>query len=218
MGLSKRSSTCSLIGFTTLKMKTMILGSLLAAAAIAAPEGRFSCSECVDEMHKLGWMVKMGAVPIHDYIAANYCPTLGDQQGWCEEKVSRYYVGMLFAIVEHYFVDGAIHVCQTGGACDAVKEYTCDECIQGLEWVEAYIEDPIMIAEYVVYLEQNFCLSGGHHDQDACKQLVVEHFPAMHAMAMEKFFIPTEICNQEPVCGATKPPMVHDMKQSKKTL
>ena len=78
-----------------------------------------------------------------DYIAANYCPTLGDQQGWCEEKVSRYYVGMLvsfscyfftyssviyifclqFAIVEHYFVDGAIHVCQTGGACDAVKEW-----------------------------------------------------------------------------------------------
>ena len=93
-----------------------------------------------------------------------------------------------------------------------------------------------MIAEYVVYLEQNFCLGelrsysnsivsdvlrfvpkseahyspgGGHHDQDACKQLVVEHFPAMHAMAMEKFFIPTEICMSEPVCGAdppTKPP------------
>merc|ERR1712154_141695 len=77
--------TCSLIGFTTLKMKTMILGSLLAAAAIAAPEARFSCSECVDEMHKLGWMVKMGAVPIHDYVSANYCPTLGEDQGWCEE-------------------------------------------------------------------------------------------------------------------------------------
>ena len=35
--------------------------------------------------------------------------------------------------------------------------YTCEECVQGLEWVEAYIEDPIMIAEYVIYLEQNFC-------------------------------------------------------------
>merc|ERR1711994_1028049 len=54
-----------------------------------------SCSECVDEMHKLGWMVKMGAVPIHDYVAANYCPTLGEDQGWCEEALSRYYVGML---------------------------------------------------------------------------------------------------------------------------
>merc|ERR1712150_418508 len=88
----------------------------------------------------------------------------------------------------------------SGGACDAFKEYTCDECIQGLEWVEAYIEDPIMIAEYVVYLEQNYCLSGGHHDQDKCKKLVVEHFANMHTMAMEKFFIPTEICMQEPVC------------------
>ena len=42
--------------------------------------------------------------------------------------------------------------------CQLHCRYTCDECIQGLEWVEAYIEDPIMIAEYVVYLEQNFCL------------------------------------------------------------
>merc|ERR1712212_543862 len=160
------SDTC-LTGSINLRMKTMLLFSLLVAAAFAAPEARFSCSECVDEMHKLGWMVKMGAV--------------------------------------------AIHVCQTGGACDAAKEYTCDECIQGLEWVEAYIEDPIMVAEYVVYLEQNFCLSGGHHDQDKCKRLVVEHFANMHMMAMEKFFIPTEICMNEPVCGAdppTKPPLL----------
>merc|ERR1711909_191855 len=113
-------------GLTDLKMKTIILVSFLATAALAPPEARFSCSECVDEMHKLGWMVKMGAVPIHDYVSANYCPTLGEEQGWCEEALSRYYVGML-----------------TGGACDAFKEYTCDECIQGLEWVEAYIEDPI---------------------------------------------------------------------------
>merc|ERR1711971_702046 len=76
-------------------MKTMLLFSLLVAAALAAPDARFSCSECVDEMHKLGWMVKMGAVPIHDYVAANYCPTLGEDQGWCEDALSGYYVGML---------------------------------------------------------------------------------------------------------------------------
>merc|ERR1711950_112426 len=102
-------------GRTVLKMKTIILVSFLAAAALAAPEARFSCSECVDEMHKLGWMVKMGAVPIHDYVSANYCPTLGEDQAWCEEALSRFYVGMLFAVVEHYFVDGAVHVWQTGG-------------------------------------------------------------------------------------------------------
>ena len=52
----------------------------------------------------------------------------------------------------------------------------------------------------------HLCLPG---DWDDCKQLVVEHFPNMHTMAMEKFFIPTEICMSEPVCGAdppTRPP------------
>merc|ERR1711936_336584 len=136
--LDQRSDTCSLDP-QNLKMKTILLFAVLVAADLAAPEARFSCSECVDEMHKLGWMVKMGAVPIHDYVSANYCPTLGEDQAWCEEALSRFYVGMLFAVVEHYFVDGAVHVCQTGGACEAAKEYTCDECIQGLEWVEAYI-------------------------------------------------------------------------------
>ena len=28
---------------------------------------------------------------------------------------------------------------------------------------------------------------------DKCKRLVVEHFANMHMMAMEKFFIPTEV-------------------------
>merc|ERR1712037_919200 len=93
----------------------------LIAAASAAPEARFSCEECVREMHGLAAMVKMGAIPIHEYI-------------------------------------------------------------QGLEWVEVYLEDPIMIAEFRIYLEQNFCLS----DWDDCKALVEEHFMGMHVMAMEK--------------------------------
>merc|ERR1712141_874193 len=169
----------------------------LIAAASAAPEARFSCEECVREMHGLAAMVKMGAIPIHDYIRDNYCPSLDSTaaQHFCEDSLSNYYV------------DGALHVCQTSGTCSA-REYTCDECIQGLEWVEMYLEDPIMIAEFRIYLELNFCLS----DWDDCKALVEEHFTGMHTMAMEKFFIPTEICMQEPVCGGspTYPPKPTD--------
>merc|ERR1712200_242078 len=131
-----------------IKMRAILLLSLL-AGAMAAPESRFLCSECVDEMHKLGHMVKMGAVYIHDYIRDTYCPTLGDHQHFCRESLSRYYVGMLYAIVEHYFVDGALHVCQSN-----FLRYTCDECIKGLEWVGAYREDRIMIAEFTIYIEQ----------------------------------------------------------------
>merc|ERR1712233_247091 len=86
------------------------------------------------------------------------------------------------------------------GICEA-KRYTCEECVEGLDWVKAYMMDPIMISEYVIYLEQNFCLD----EWENCKENVFKHFPSMHMMAMEKFMIPVEICNQEPVCGADPP-------------
>merc|ERR1711894_173805 len=64
----------------------------LIAAASAAPEPRFSCEECVREMHGLAAMVKMGAIPIHDYIRDNYCPTLDSTaaQHFCEDSLSTF--------------------------------------------------------------------------------------------------------------------------------
>merc|ERR1711910_195958 len=62
-----------------LTMKAVLLLSVL-ASALAAPETRFLCSECVDEMHNLGFLVKAGARDIRDYLAANYCPTVEANQ------------------------------------------------------------------------------------------------------------------------------------------
>merc|ERR1712156_544539 len=58
------------------KMKVVLLLLPLIAAVITAPEARFTCEECVREMHGLAAMVKMGAIPIHDYLRDNYCPAL----------------------------------------------------------------------------------------------------------------------------------------------
>merc|ERR1711951_107504 len=161
MGVSTQS-TWGLHSRSTTRVRMMSRVALLLpliAAASAAPEARFSCEECVREMHGLAAMVKMGAIPIHDYIRDNYCPTLDSTaaQHFCEDSLSKYYVGMLFGVVEHYFVDGALHVCQTSGTCSA-REYTCDECVQGLEWVEMYLEDPIMIAEF-----RSLCAAEAQH-------------------------------------------------------
>jgi len=163
---------------------------------------RMTCEECVREMHSLGRIVKEGAPAIVEYLRGNYCPTVHDVEE-CEQHLVKYYVGQLFAIVEHYFIDGALHVCQTAGTCGVVKEYTCDECIEGLQWVQAYLLDPIMIAEFTIYLEQNVCID----EWEGCKAEVAKYFAPMHLMAMEKFMIPTEICNSQPVCtGETHPP------------
>merc|ERR1711872_289678 len=141
--------------------------------SMSAPDMRMTCEECVREMHSLGRIVKEGAPAIVEYLRGNYCPTVHDVEE-CEQHLVKYYVGQLFAIVEHYFIDGALHVCQTAGTCGVVKEYTCDVCIE--EW-------------------------------EGCKAEVAKYFAPMHLMAMEKFMIPTEICNSQPVCtGETHPP------------
>jgi hypothetical protein len=176
---------------------------------LAAPEARFSCEECVFEMHNLERLIKAGAHDIREYLIANYCPTLDEEIGHhiqCEEDLTKYYIGMLDMVVRHWFVDGAVHVCMTMGICRPwERKFTCDECIEGLEWVQAYMLDPIVVAEMTIYLEQQGCID----EWEGCKEVVAEHFPPMHLMAMEKFMIPTEICNQEPPCTGdwpTKPP------------
>merc|ERR1711935_311157 len=187
-----------------MKFAVAIVALFGAAQSLSLGDQRFSCKECVHEMHDLGYLIHIAAPDIKQYLADNYCPTLDDAPN-CEEDLTRGYLIMLAHVVEHFFIDGALHVCQTGGLCDVyAREYTCDECVAGLQWVEMYMEDPLQVAEYILYLMQNYCLD------NICQDLVAKHFPPMHWMAMEKFMIPQEICNQEPVCTGepdwTRPP------------
>merc|ERR1719507_1661708 len=103
-------------------------------------------------------------------------------------------------------VDGAEHLCMSLGACQPTREYTCEECIEGMEWIEAYFEDPIFQVEALLWLELNWC----DDEKPMCIPTLQEHFVPMHVMAMEKFMIPVEICNEEPVCGGAThdPPTV----------
>merc|ERR1712168_501446 len=118
--------------FTIIMMKTLAEILLLSSMALGALDNRS--------------LIRDGGPMIHDYLVANYCPTLDeDEVDMCVEDLSRWYIGMLHAIVENFFEDNAVHICQTAGLCEAWhRRYTCEECIEGLEWVEAYMEDPIM--------------------------------------------------------------------------
>ena len=78
--------------------------------------------------------------------------------------------------------------------------YTCDECIKGLEWVEAYIEDPIMIAEFTIYLEQNYCLSKSFFKfQMAFLFLLKNLFPSSRRLG-----------RLQAACGGALPQHAHD--------
>ena len=109
-------------------------------------------------------------------------------------------------------MDGAQHICQAWGACHPYKvvgeprEFTCEECVEGMEWVQAYMTDPLWVAEYTLYLEQNYCVHDDPQQDQRCVGMVQQHFPPMHEVAMTTFD-PQRVCDTEfQVCGATHPP------------
>jgi len=173
---------------------------------------RMDCSECLDEMHGLNQLIQMGGQTIEDFLITNYCPTVSPDPNshiQCERDLAGNYVILLEMVVEHFFVEGAEHICKAMGVCPIresdrlpkIAEYTCQECIEGLEWVEAYMRDPLWVAEYTLYLEENFCPTQAATQR--CVDLVKEHFPPMHSMAVEEFWIPEDLCGLQPVCGGS---------------
>ena len=148
-------------------MKIAAIVLAVATLTSSIPQTKFlNCGECIFEMQHLSYLIKQEANLFEAYLTDNYCPGLGEFAEQCENEMVGHYTQALFMVVQHYFVDGAAHICQAAGICDVkgvqeLKEprpYTCEECVQGLEWVEMYMEDPIMVAEFTIYLEQNYCI------------------------------------------------------------
>merc|ERR1711872_213015 len=152
------------------------------------------CGECIMEMHRFGGIIHAEAHVLADYLADNYCPTIEEEhQEGCPGHLAQHYPDMLGAVV-HRFIssdEGARHMCTTMGACHPKQRaFTCDECIAGMEWIEAYLEDPIFQAEALLYLEHNWC--DPHHHGEHCIETLQRHFIPMHVMVMEKYMIPTD--------------------------
>ena len=96
--------------------------SLSALTAGAASQSTISCDECITEMEGLGHLVKLGAQTIEDYLVGNYCPGLASPQD-CELQLAGNYVPLLELVVNHYFVEGARHICQAPDICISVHTF-----------------------------------------------------------------------------------------------
>jgi len=193
---------------------TLPLAAVASSASLSQPRA-ISCEECIAEMHQIDRLVKAEALQIEGFLKREYCPTLDESHlEQCQSDLTVAYVEMLFMISHHYFNDGAIHVCEAAGICDVRSQllanakqprpYTCAECVEGLELVGSYMTDPLWVSEYTLYLELNYCVTQEHPDR--CHEMVKRHFPLMHALAMEEFWVPQALCDMQPVCGGTKPP------------
>merc|ERR1712241_1051453 len=195
--------------FRALIFTALAIGSI-SAFSIANPKEEFTCEECVTEIRKFGRNVIQNGEFIGEYLRTHWCPTQNDPN--CHNNIELEYPKMLDIVVLHFFMDGAIQMCQAEGICDVKsvlvpeeREFTCAECIQGLEYIEALMKDPLFIDQMVVRIEQTYCFLADNEEQ--CKRDVKAYFPSMHIMAMEHFLVPVDICARTPMCGApTRPP------------
>ena len=97
---------------------------LVLLLSVASLGSALNCQECVNEMHGLSFLIKQGAPDIMTYLTANYCPTLDGQpnQDMCESDLTKNYVQMLFMVVQHFFVDGAQHICEAWNFCPVPQD------------------------------------------------------------------------------------------------
>merc|ERR1712036_168709 len=129
------------MGSITLRLITNLttdMFKVILLLSVASMGSALNCQECINEMHGLSYLIKQAAPEIMTYLTQNYCPGLEGHEEQCENDLTKNYVMMLYSVVQHFFVDGAQH--------------TCEECVEGLEVVGAYMTDPLWIAEYTLYL------------------------------------------------------------------
>merc|ERR1739845_265500 len=163
------------MGMSLRMFSVAVLSSLVVAVVLGQDDG-IRCGECIMEMHRFGGIIHAEAHVLADYLADNYCPTIEEEhQEGCPGHLAQHYPDMLGAVV-HRFISS-------------------DEGVAGMEWIEAYLEDPIFQAEALLYLEHNWC--DPHHHGEHCIETLQRHFIPMHVMVMEKYMIPTDICNTQ---------------------
>ena len=94
------------------------------------------CSECLAEMQGLGQLIQMGGKTIEDFLIANYCPTVSpdaDSHIQSDRDLAGNYVILLEMVVEHFFVEGAEHVCKVMGVCPVGKSDIQPQMIEYIE-------------------------------------------------------------------------------------
>merc|ERR1712079_78578 len=116
--LSPDSVQARSVDYRMLQCVVLLVAGVAVTSAEAETQAAISCQECIDEMHKLAYIIKGSAADIEEYLKGAYCPTLAaEEQDFCVDHLANNYVAMLFMIINHFFVDGAQHICLAWGVC-----------------------------------------------------------------------------------------------------
>ena len=123
-----------------------VIFSLVAVASsgLVVPQPRIACNECVMEMHNIAAVISQFAGDIEvtefntqnilkywkifqEFLKVEYCPAAAAEDEHltierCSQDLADAYPIMLDMVIQHFFNDGALHICQVAGVCDVRSE------------------------------------------------------------------------------------------------
>merc|ERR1712107_833521 len=99
------------------------MGVAVASSGLVLPQPKISCDECTREMHALAAVIRQFAPEMEEFLKAEYCPAAAAEDEHltverCTQDLADSYPTMLQLVVQHFFNDGALHICQVAGVCD----------------------------------------------------------------------------------------------------
>merc|ERR1712165_455913 len=178
----------------------------------------FTCQECVYELRVFSRTVFESNDDIAAYVRDHWCPAVLTNDPSCHNHIETEYPKMLDDVILHFFLDGALSWCQAEGICGVgatvdlldishkrPREYTCQECIQGMEYIERLMKDPLFVDEMVYRLKTNYCFINAA-DYNQCISDATAYFPSMHRMAANHYLNPVDMCNDYLLDHVCAPP------------
>merc|ERR1711997_1244915 len=156
----------------------------------------FTCEECVYELRVFSRTVFESNDDIAAYVRDHWCPAVLPNDPTCQNHIETEYPKMLDDVVLHFFLDVSHK---------RPREYTCQECIQGMEYIEKVMKDPLFVDQMVYRLKTNYCFINAA-DYNQCVSDVTAYFPSMHRMAANHFLNPVDMCNDYLLDHVCAPP------------
>merc|ERR1712080_78336 len=155
-----------------------------------------TCDECKEAVDGLVTRLTSEA-SIEEQIGilvASLCPNSPDPEG-CEEAWKTWW-GEIANVMFPVFMEST-KVCTELGICKIlrdVRDWTCEDCTNGINRIAEVIKDPATIADIVAFLQGDaFC--GKHTDQANCPSDIEAYIPlAMPVLANVMAETAEELC------------------------
>ena len=181
-----------MISYKTTTLCVLLIS--LVSSSVISP--RATCEECQEAVEKLVTRLtsEESLVEQTDLLKTAVCEVMEDTAA-CNELVDTYWV--LMAGILYPTLMNPQDLCNNAGACDITRDWTCEDCVGGLEFAAGYFESEESVQAGIELLSgDSFCGAPGATED--CAEQMAEWLPiAIPVLAAALRDQEVQLCQEE---------------------